>query len=420
MSKLKTFTIITAIAAIAGASYFVMHQSGTKKTDGVSGSNNPGTSQGLGGSVSNRPVTVVTTLARQRDYPVRLLANGVISPINTVDIRSQVTSTVSKVHIREGQFVRTGDLLFTLDSRTDEVNLAKAQAQLNKDLATMADFQRQLERSKDLHVQNFVSKSAIDTSLTLVQTQEAVLASDKAAVTAARVALSFNRILAPSAGRTGIISVYPGSLVLANATALPLVTITQMDPISITFPLPQRNLPDALASMRNGQQKTGGDSFVTATLPDSKTEFKGKIGFVDNAVDATSGTLKVKAIFDNKELRLWPGAFVNVELSVETLKAAVVVPLAAIIIGARQSSVYLIDAQGKASLQPVVVTNSFGLDAVVTGIEAGARVVLEGKQNLRPGVMVNERPSEVKGAAAKPAKGGAVESSVAAVPARAL
>jgi RND family efflux transporter MFP subunit len=229
----------------------------------------------------------------------------------------------------------------------------------------------------------------------LVQAQQAVLASDRAAVNAARVALSFNRIVAPSAGRTGLISVYPGSLVQANAATAPLVTITQMDPITITFPLPQRNLPDALESMNNS--KDSNSSFVMATLPDNKIQFKGKLQFVDNAVDAASGTVKVKAVFENKEMKLWPGAYVNVELGVQTLKDVIVVPQDAIIIGAKGKSLYIVDADGKAAMRPVTVTNSFGPDAVVTGIEAGAKVVLDGKQNLRPGTPVTEQGADGAG-----------------------
>ncbi|MBC3869849.1 efflux RND transporter periplasmic adaptor subunit [Undibacterium oligocarboniphilum] len=394
MSQFKTLTIVAVIAALAGGAWYFAASSTQNKADaGASAS----AAAGKNGDPSAHPVSVSTVLAQQRDYPVRISANGTVSALNTVDIRPQVTSTVSKVHIREGQFVKAGELLFTLDSRADEVNLAKAQAQLDKDLATLADYQRQLVRSKELVAKKFVAQSALDTSQAAVDAQAAVVASDRAAVVAAKVALSYDRIVAPSAGRTGIISVYPGSLVQPSATTPALVTITQIDPIAIMFPLPQRNLPDALESMRRT------DSYVTARLPDGVTQFKGKLQFVDNAVDAASGTVKVKAIFDNKEMKLWPGAYVTVELSVQTLKDAVVVPQDAIIVGARGKSVYAVTAEGKAELRPVVVTQSFGTDAVVTGIAAGTRIVLDGKQNLRPGAVVKQRDNEAKDSSAKAA-----------------
>ncbi|MBI1772984.1 MAG: efflux RND transporter periplasmic adaptor subunit [Burkholderiales bacterium] len=385
MSKFKTLIIVVALAAIGGAAYIYLKPSGKAAGEGAFAK----AGSGNGAATSNRPVSVSTIIAQKRDYDVRITANGVVSALNSVDIRPQVSSTIARVHIKEGQFVKAGDVLFTLDSRADEVNLAKAQAQLDKDLATQADYQRQLVRSKDLVSKKFVAQSAADTSQTQVDTQQAVIASDKAVVNAARVALSYNRIVAPSTGRTGIISVFPGSLV-QPATATPLVTITQMDPVAISFPLPQRNLPDALESMRRS------DSYVMANLPDSTIKFKGKLQFVDNAVDAASGTIKVKAVFDNKELKLWPGAYANLELSVQTLKDVVVVPQDAVIVGPRSSSVYVVDAEGKAIMKPVVVTNSFGSDAVVTGIDAGVKVVLDGKQNLRPGTTVKERNGDGK------------------------
>ncbi|MDO8700887.1 MAG: efflux RND transporter periplasmic adaptor subunit, partial [Undibacterium sp.] len=212
----------------------------------------------------------------------------------------------------------------------------------------------------------------------------------KTAVAAARVSLSYSRIVAPAAGRTGIISVFPGSLVQPSGTAIPMVIITQMDPITITFPLPQRNLPDALESMKSK------DSFVIAHLPDNASQFKGKLQFIDNAVDAASGTVKVKAVFDNREMKLWPGAYANIELSVQTIKDAIVVPQDAIIVGARANSVYVVDAEGKAAMRQVKLLHSFGPDAVVTGIEAGTKVILEGKQNLRPGALIKERNEDVK------------------------
>ncbi|MEB0140830.1 MULTISPECIES: efflux RND transporter periplasmic adaptor subunit [unclassified Undibacterium] len=334
------------------------------------------------------PVAVSTVLAKQTDYTVRLTASGVVTPVTTVDIRPQVSSTVAAVHIKEGQFVTAGTLLFTLDSRADEVNLAKAQAQLEKDQASLRDYQRQAARSVDLLGKKFLSQSAVDTTQTLVDTQQAVLAADRAAVNAARVALSYNRIVAPSAGRTGSITVYPGSLVQAGSTAPALVTITRMDQMAISFPLPQANLPDALESMRRS------DSFVLASLPGRSDSFRGRLEFVDNTVDAATGTIRLKAVFDNTALALWPGAYANLEMSVQTIKDAVLIPQAAIIVGARESAVYVLGAGGKVDLKTVQVTHSYGADALVKGLPAGSAVITDGKQNLRPGMLVLANPAK--------------------------
>ncbi len=380
MSKLKTLTIVAAIAAIAGGSY--LKWGNAPKAEG----NAP--AAGAKDQKPARPVSVSLVSVQQKDFPVTISANGVVSSPNMVDIRPQVTSTITKVHIKEGQFVKAGDLLFSFDSRADEVNLAKAQAQLDKDVATLADNQRQLARSKELVARKFVAQSAVDTAQAQVDAQTAVVASDKAAVAAAKVALSYQRIVAPSSGRTGIVSVYPGSLVQPGSAAL--VTITQMDPITVTFPLPQRHLSAALQSLQRS------DSYVYASLPDNGGKFKGKLKFVDNVVDASSGTVKVKAEFENKEMKLWPGAYVNVDFSVQTLKDALVVPREAVIVNPKGSAVYIAGAEGKAELKPVQVVTSLQNDAVITGIEAGARVVVDGKQNLRPGSLIKERSAESK------------------------
>lgn len=397
MKKRNTLVLAAVLATLAAGGYYA-----AKKTDIWSADGAAISARGAGANAKNRPVTVTTVLAQQRDYSVKLSANGVVSAMNSVEIRPQLASTIARVHIKEGQFVRAGELLFTLDSRADEVNLARAQAQLDKDRALLADQERQLLRNKDLFEKKFVAQSVVDSSMTLVQAQQAVLASDQAALAAAKLALSYTRIIAPSAGRSGIISVYPGSLVQPNTSAAPLVTITQMNPIAIAFALPQRSLPDVLASMHGANSGTDGkNAVVMARLPENTAQFKGKLHFIDTVVDAASGAVKVKAIFDNKEMQLWPGAYANVELSVLTLKDAIVVPQDAVIIGAKAKSVYIVDAAGKAALREVTLLHSFGKEAVITGINAGSKVILEGKQNLRPGALVQERNGESK--ADKPA-----------------
>ena len=291
--------------------------------------------------------------------------------------------------------MRAGDPLFTLDARNDEVNVTKAQAQLAKDQAALADAERQLARSKDLFAQNFISQGAVDTNQTLVESQRAVVAADRAAIAAAQVGLSYTRIVAPTSGRAGAINIYPGSSV--QPAGNPLVTITQLDPISVAFSLPQRNLGDALATLR------GGGGVVTAVLPDSGAALQGKLHFVDNVVDAASGTVRAKAEFANKDERLWPGAFVTIRLAVQNLKGASVIPPAAIIHSPRGKIVYVVDTGAKVMPRPVEVVYASGEDAAVTGVKPGERVVVEGRQNLRPGAAVVER----QGDAAKGQRGGA-------------
>ena len=342
-----------------------------------------------------QPVTVTTVKAQKRDFAVNLQGNGMVSALTSVDLRAQVTSTVVKVHFSEGQFVKAGQLLFTLDSRADEANVAKARAQLVKDQASLADAKRQFERARQLFTQNFISQGAVDTAQTLMESAAASTLADQAAIDAARVTLSFGRIAAPLSGRAGAVNVSTGSLVQANTT--PLVTITQLDPIAVVFSIPQRNLPDALAALK------GGGAAVTAKLADGGGSYKGRLQFVDNTVTAGSGTVQVKAVFPNKEGKLWPGAYVDISQTVTTLSDAITIPQAAVVQGSRGTIVYVLE-DGKARLQPIKVVYSEAGEAAVTGIQPGDIVVMDGKQNVRPGSPLVERAKESKGAdASKPA-----------------
>ena len=343
--------------------------------------------------VAAAPVTVTTVRAQQRDLPVLLKATGTVTPITSVEVKPQLSSVVNKVHVQEGQFVKAGALLFTLDARTDEANVAKARAQLARDNAALADARRQFARAQQLLAQNFISQGALDTSQAQVEAQVALVAAAQAALDATRVALSYARVVAPHAGRAGAIPVSAGSAVQANQTTL--VTITQLDPIAVTFSLPQRNLPDALAALKEG------GAAVTATLADGAGSFTGRLKFVDNVVDPSSGAVKVKAVFANPDGKLWPGAFVEIAQTVSTLKAAVVVPQAAIIQSARGSLVYLME-DGKAISRPVQVLYAQGHDAAVSGVKAGASVVLDGKQNIRPGSTLVERSRAPAASASSP------------------
>lgn len=342
-----------------------------------------------GPAASAPPVSVTTVRAQQRDLAVQLSATGTVVPLSSVDVRPQATSVIAKVHIRDGQFVKAGELLFTLDARSDEANVARARAQLARDEVAIADARRNLARSRELLAQNFVSQTAVDANQTALDTQLAQLEADRAALAAALVPLSYARITAPSAGRVGSILVFPGSAVQANVTSL--VTITRLDPIHVAFNLPQRHLPDLLAALGPAAGRDG--ATVTATLPDGGGTAQGRLVFVDNGVDAATGTVKVKAEFDNRRNTLWPGAFVNVSLTVRTLPGAVLLPQAAIIQSARGTIVYTLK-DGKAQPRPVQVLVGQGEEAAVSGIQPGEAVVLDGRQNLRPGSAVVERARE--------------------------
>jgi len=340
------------------------------------------------------PVSVTTTKVEQKDMAVRLRSVGTVSPINSVDVKAQTNSIIAKVMVRDGQFVRAGEALFILDARTEEANIAKALAQVAKDNAALADAQRQLKRAQDLLAQKFISQGQVDTALANVDGWVATLNADKAALDAAKVALSYSRISAPLSGRVGVVNVSTGAAVQANITNL--LTITQINPIAVTFTLPQRNIADALGALK------GGGAPVTATLADNGGTFKGKLQFVDSVVDPASGAVKAKAYFKNDDEKLWPGAFVEIQQTLRELKDALVIPQAAVIYGARGAFAYAVE-DGKAVTRQLKIVQSLGAEVAVTGLALGESIILDGRQNVRPGSPVVERskdaPKEPQGGA---------------------
>ncbi|HSV59706.1 MAG TPA: efflux RND transporter periplasmic adaptor subunit [Variovorax sp.] len=328
-----------------------------------------------GGQAGNGAAAVVTLAqASKQDVPVTVQVNGSVVSLNSVDLRPQITNTVREVHVKEGQFVKAGQLLFSLDERADQANLAKARAQQLKDEATLADLERQYKRNQELLAQNFISKSAADATLSQLEAQRAAVAADRAAVQAAQVALGYSTLRAPIAGRIGAVNIYPGSLVQPGGS---LLTITQLDPIAVSFPVPEDKLQDLLAAAR-------GQTTVQAIVPGRKP-LQGRLDFVDNTVDPQIGTVRAKAVFDNADQSLWPGQFVETQVTVRTLKDVTVIPAAAVMLLADGSSVYVVDGQNTATRRKVEPLYTFGTQVAVKGLEPGEQVVLEGKQNVRQG-----------------------------------
>ena len=337
---------------------------------------------------------VMMARAEARDVPVRLTANGTVTALQSVEIRAQVTSTVREVHIREGQNVSKGDLLFSLDARLEDANVKKAEAQVQKDRADLATAQRNLERQRELFRQKFISQAALDQAQNAVDTLNGQLAVDVAAVEAARAHRGYMEIRAPFSGRTGAIAVRPGSQVQPGGT--PLVTIAQVDPITVSFTLPERELAGLQRALAAGAVKVG------ASPQEGGEAFEGRITFVDNAVETASGTIRVKAEFANPRAQLWPGMYVNVALSARTLQGATVIPAQAVQTGPDSRFVYVVGEDRKVSAQPVKLAYVEEKFAVVEGVSPGATVVVEGAQNLRPGSAVVEAS---RGDPAAPPKG---------------
>jgi RND family efflux transporter MFP subunit len=354
-------------------------------------------------------------VVQRRDAPVNVEVAGTVVPLNSVEIRPQVSSTVLKVAVQEGQPVRRGDVLFVMDDRNERANLEKARAQLQRDRATLADYERQYKRAQELRAQNFIAQSALDSSQTQFEAQQALLRTDEAAVQAAEVALSYTTLRAPMDGRCGVVSVNPGSLVQPNGAAL--LTINQIDPIGVSFNVPEAQLsgllaaagiaraaagkPAAAASAQGrpasaaGKAPVGGPSPTLSVLLPTGGERRrggepaaalpGRLSFVDNAVDTATGTIRAKGTLPNGQQQLWPGQYVSVRLTLRTLENALVIPQAAIIQRGAERTVYVVGADDTVQARAVQIRQPLGEFVAVEGLNDGERVVVEGKQNLRPG-----------------------------------
>ncbi|RZL30421.1 MAG: efflux RND transporter periplasmic adaptor subunit [Rubrivivax sp.] len=338
---------------------------------------------------------------KQADVPITVEASGTVTALQSVDLRAQTNSIVSQVLVKDGQNVKKGELLFRFDDRGDRASVERARAQLARDRASLNDLERQFNRAKELRAQNFIAPSALDTAQSNFEAGQALVRSDEAAIQSAQVTAGYNELRAPISGRAGIVSVYPGSLVQANSSAAPLVNIAQLDPIGITFTVPETQLASLLAATRAGELD------VEALPPPGSAKgvasVKGRVTAVDNLVDASTGTIKVKAEFDNKTQALWPGQYLRVRVTLRTLKGVTVVPQAAIILRGNERSVYVVAPDGTAKLVPVQLRQAVGEQAVVEGLDATAQVVMDGKQNLRPGTPL--RIQGAAGAASRPASG---------------
>lgn len=338
------------------------------------------------------PTPVITAAISQQNVPVQLAANGTVSAQQTVAVRPQLSAMISAVHIREGQFVRKGEPLFTLDARTEDANVRRTEGQLAKSRADLRNAERNLERQRELFRQNFISQAALDVAENQVDALRAQLTVDEATAQANRIARGFSEITAPISGRSGAISVYQGSLVQPNDA---LVNITQIDPINVSFTLPEREFIPLQQAFAKGEVP------VTVELngPQKQTR-TGRLIFIDNAVDTASGTIRLKAEFPNADRHLWPGMFVMVSLAPQTLAHVLTVPVQAVQNGPEGKFLYVLDETGKVkpfSVGVRLVQEGF---AVVEGkgITSGMHVVAEGAQNLRPGSAVTEASSIKTGA----------------------
>ena len=337
---------------------------------------------GFGGSAEPTPVRVADVVTG--DFPVYYKALGTVTAINTVNVRSRVAGELVKVNFQEGQRVKAGDLLAEIDPRSYEIALQQAQGTLAQNQAQLKNAQIDLQRYKGLFAEDSIARQTLDTQQALVGQYQGTIQTNQAAVNDAKLNLDFTRIRAPIAGRLGLRQLDIGNLVAANDTSA-LVVITQVQPITVAFTLPESELTPVLARYRSGAKLT-----VEAwDRGDTRKQATGVLGSLDNQIDTTTGTLKFKARFDNQDEALFPNQFVNVRLLSDTLKRVVLVPSAAVQYGVDGTFVYAMDGNDKVKIRQLKVGPTDGTNTVVEqGLAQGDRVVLEGTDRLRDGSRV--------------------------------
>ena len=328
---------------------------------------------------------VVVANAKLADVPVYFDAVGTIKALNTVTVTAQVTGQITKIGFKEGQDVDAGFVLAEIDPRTYQAQYDQAIAKKAQDEATLANARIDLDRYNKLVAANSGSKQQADTQKAMVAQLEAQVQGDQAAIDNAKTMLSYTKITAPIPGRTGIRLVDEGNLVQAgNATGI--VVITQLMPISVLFNLPQQQFPQISKAFT----AAGGTLPVDALSGDNTAVLDhGQLKVIDNQMDQTTGTIRMKAEFPNKDLQLWPGQFVNVRVLVDTLKQVVVVPTASVQRGPKGAFVFVVGGDSTVAVRPVTVTQQDDTNAVVaTGVQADERVVTSGFTRLAAGTRV--------------------------------
>lgn len=329
------------------------------------------------------PVPVAVATAARKDVPVQLKAIGNIEPFNSVAIKSQVNGQIAKVHFKDGSDVQKGALLVTLQPESFQAALNQSEAALARDLAQARFAREQAERYQQLVAEGIVTKDQYDQLRTNAESAAAAVAADRAAIANARIQLNYCYIRSPISGRTGNLSLQLGNLVKAND--LTLVTVNQISPIYATFSIPEKSLPEVKKAMAERALK------IEAIVPnDPNGKETGTISFLDNAVNAATGTIRLKGVFANADRKLWPGQFVDVVMTLGVRRDAVVVPTQAVQVGQQGQHVYVVKPDKTAEMRPVTVAaEQAGESIIEKGVAPGETVVVSGQLRLTPGAKVD-------------------------------
>ncbi|MDR2018028.1 MAG: MdtA/MuxA family multidrug efflux RND transporter periplasmic adaptor subunit [Syntrophobacterales bacterium] len=334
-----------------------------------------------------RIVPVTAMAARKGDFGIYVSGLGTVTPVYTVTVKTRIDGQLMDVYYREGQLVKKGDLIAQIDPRPFEVQLAQAEGQLARDQAFLANARVDATRYRTLWQQDSVSKQQLDTQESLVRQYEGTVKIDQAAISNAKLQLAYCRVTAPISGRIGLRLVDPGNIVRVADTN-GLIVITQLQPIAVTFPIPEDHLQQVLR-----RYMAGAELSVEAFDREQKQKLAiGTLLTIDNQIDTSTGTVKLKATFHNKQNELFPNQFVNVRLLVDVRRGVTIVPLSAIQRGPQGTFVYVVKEDRTVTVRPVGMGEVQGGDAVITtGILPGEMVVTDGAERLREGIKVDLR-----------------------------
>jgi multidrug efflux system membrane fusion protein len=373
---LLSLIVIAALAAAACSG----GEAAAEKSPAAAGAQQGRGARGGGGDV---PVAVASVT--QEPVPVIVQGIGTVIAASTVAVHAQITGELTEVHFIEGQDVEKGQVLVTLDKRPLEAALHQAEAALERDRANLDNARAVSNRQQDLLKRGIATREQAETARTAVEALDATVSADRAAIENAKVQLDYATIESPLTGRTGLLQVHPGNLVRANDTQA-IVTINKITPVYVSFAVPEAQLPALKRYMAQG-------TLPVTAVPPSEADTApstGKITFIDNAVDVTTGTIKVKGTFPNEDHRLWPGQFVNVNVTLTSDPRAIVVPAAAVQTGQQGTYVFVVKADQTAELRPVTVARAAGDRFVIaSGLKPGETVVTDGHLRLVAGSRVS-------------------------------